>query len=221
MQNNYFLIIGTIHRDESFFENLFNFIENLRPQVLTLELSYYGLSFREKKGDHYIKMLNDNLKKLGKDTENIKNEYIEDIKNYLNIPYEYRVASTYIKEYGGALYLVDMDIFSYFNLKDIDNLISEENLKNLLTLEQLPKNKMSEVILARLYFEKGIKTFQYTEEMRVRDEYMCHKIMLLMKSHQNESFLHICGWQHLPDPYKIYEKLKPEKVFIYDKTIRI
>ncbi len=212
-----FFMLGVIHRDKSCKERLKNCLIKLMPQVITLELSNYGLTFREKMGDYYKQRLEENLKKIktnGSITYDT-NEYIEDIRTYLEIPYEYKVVEAYVKDYGGSLYLIDMDIFSFIKLNEIDALLDVDNLKSLITLKD-DERPHSELTFARLYFEKGIKAFPYTEEMRIRDMHMANKISLIMKSHNEERFLHICGWQHLSDPYNIYETLKPKKVFIYD-----
>jgi hypothetical protein len=75
--------------------------------------------------------------------------------------------------------------------------------------------------MAKLFFEGGIKVARYTEEMRIRDRYMRDKISILTRSNKDKRFLHICGWQHLEDPHNLYTPLNPEKVFIYDKAVRI
>lgn len=224
MHDTSITIVGIIHRDEGSSEKLLSFLEREKPYVLTLELSNYGLSFREKKGRLYTQKLEDNLKKILKDIDKMayKNStHIDSIKAFLALPYEYRVASAYVKKHGGSLYLIDMDIFSLIRLKEIDRLISEDNLKKLLTINNNSQDITYELTLARIYFEDNIKTFEYTEEMRLRDEHMCKMIRLLMSCYENKKFVHICGWQHLSDPFKIYEKLKPKKVFIHDKSICI
>ena len=72
--------------------------------------------------------------------------------------------------------------------------------------------------MARLYFEKGITTKQYDREMYIRDRYMSAKIQELMERAPDKKFLHVCGWQHLNDPFGLYNPYNPTKVFSYDKA---
>ncbi|HQE80747.1 MAG TPA: hypothetical protein PLP52_09475 [Syntrophorhabdaceae bacterium] len=210
-----FFMLGIIHRDESCRDRLVKWLNREKPQVITLELSNYGLTFREKMGDYYKQRLEENLKKIGFDRDEHKNRHIVDIRTYMEIPYEYRAVRDYVRDCGGFIYLIDMDIFSLMKLKEIESLINIDNLRTLLTLEDNGMTQ-SEQVFARLYFEKGIKTFDYTEEMRIRDIHMKDMIWLLMGCHSEKRFLHICGWRHLYDPYNIYGQLNPIKVFIYD-----
>ncbi|HOP86673.1 MAG TPA: hypothetical protein PKZ54_09390 [Syntrophorhabdaceae bacterium] len=216
-EDKVFFMLGIIHRDISSKEMLIKWLKKEMPQVITLELSNYGLTFREKMADYYKQKLEENLKKIKfcNNTGHVTNKYIRDIYAYLDIPYEYKAAQEYVRDYGGYLYLIDLDIFSLIKLKDIDKLLDVNNLRSLIDLKNEEKTN-SELIFARLYFEKGIKTFEYTEEMRIRDIHMKNKISLIMRCHNEKRFLHICGWQHLSDPYNVYEPLKPIKVFIYD-----
>ncbi len=76
-----------------------------------------------------------------------------------------------------------------------------------------------EKAMARLFLEKGIKTFRYTEEMRLRDRHMSERIAHLVKRHAPSRPAHICGWQHLCDPLGLYAALYPKKAFIHDKAL--
>ncbi len=216
-----FYMIGIIHRDSQCAVKLAEWLEEKQPDVITIELSNFGLAFREKMGDFYKKNLEENLKRLNMDTNAMLNHYIEDIKKYIEIPYEYRVAQKYVKKNRGFIYLVDLDIFSFIKLKEIDKLFDLENIRNLLNLEDKGEETASERLFARLYFEEGIKAFPYTEEMRIRDIHMKDRISLLTRCHNERKFTHICGWQHLCDPHGIYKTLNPIKVFIYDQAICI
>ncbi|MCX8109660.1 MAG: hypothetical protein N3D15_00205 [Syntrophorhabdaceae bacterium] len=210
-----FFMLGIVHRDVSSRDRLMSWLNKQMPQVITLELSNYGLTFREKMGDFYKQRLEENLKKIKGHIDISTNRHIQDICTYLEIPYEYKVAQDYIQKHGGFIYLIDMDIFSLIKLKDIDSLLDIDNLKSLMALED-DGNTQKEILFAKLYFEKGIRTFEYNEEMRIRDIFMKDRISLLMRCHNEKRFFHICGWQHIYDPFKIYEDLNPTKVFIYD-----
>lgn len=218
---NPFYILGIIHRDEAGDKLLEDWLEKIRPQVITLELSNYGLNFREKNSCYYRQRLDSIMKQITEQGRTYNTKIVAGIYRYLEVPYEFKKASQYIRINGGSLYLVDMDIFSMYKLNEIDNFINIDNIAVLVNDEGDRDEASSEYVFARLYFEKGIKSKPYTEEMRIRDMFMSERIALLMRCYPEQKFLHICGWQHLQDPYNLYSSMEPIKAFIYDKTFCI
>jgi hypothetical protein len=102
----------------------------------------------------------------------------------------------------------------------MDELLAKDNLAKLLCGPGL-ENERHEMAAARLFFEKGLSLFPYTDEMRARDGHMRDRIRSLMESRTTGRFLHICGWQHLSDPHGLYAPLNPRKAFIYDEALRV
>ncbi|MCX8021826.1 MAG: hypothetical protein N2745_03545 [Syntrophorhabdaceae bacterium] len=213
-------MIGVIHRDEEGRDLLNRWLSTISPEVITLEFSKYGLAFRMEKGDTYKRKVMDVIDTLEGKHETYDKNALSFLLSSIEIPYEYDVASVYAKERHIPLYLIDMDVFSCLKLKKMEELFEERNIMDLLVGLKGMKNG-KEKALARLFFEKGLRLVSYTDEMYIRDMYMSKKIEILMKHYKNRKFLHICGWQHLDDPYKLYERLNPVKVFVYDKAIRI
>jgi len=97
-EDKIFFMLGIIHRDILSKERLIKWLKKEMPQVITLELSNYGLTFREQMGDYYKQKLEENLEKI-KSSGNVSyitNRYIKDIYAYLEIPYEYRAVQEYV-----------------------------------------------------------------------------------------------------------------------------
>jgi hypothetical protein len=138
--------------------------------------------------------------------------------SYIEMPYEFDRASLYGKKHGVPFHLVDMDFFSYVKLREIEEFLSEANLEKVLSEQVEGQGADREKGLARLFFDRGIKTAAYTDEMMMRDRYMSNKIAVLRKYHAGKRLLHVTGWRHLEDPSNLYGPLDPVKVFIYDKT---
>lgn len=214
---NRLFILGVIHRDDRGGELLNEWLSNIAPEVITLEFSSYGLSFRKKRGMEYKRRLEEILDKIRAENEPCNEDGLSRLIAYINIPYEYEVASMYAEEHNASLHLVDMDGFSYLKLQQIDELFEENNIRQLLYGEA-GIGGGNEKAVARLFFEKGIKVFPYTDEMYIRDKYVSSRISELMKHHKHKRFLHVCGWQHLQDPYGLYARFNPGKAFFYDKT---
>ncbi len=217
-RNNKLFMLGVIHRDRNGSKMLAEWLDHIAPDVITLEFSNYGLSFRKQYGGQYKKKISETLDKLKKNNCQYNAEAVENLYSFADVPYEYKMSLDYVKKNDGKLFLIDQDIFSHRKLKSSTELFSMSNMEKLLCNSDSGCYEKEKAV-ARLFFERGVKVHAYTEEMRERDMYMRDKISMLMKSLNNKRFLHICGWRHLEDPYNLFEEFNPERAFIYDRTI--
>ncbi|OPY80298.1 MAG: hypothetical protein A4E65_01528 [Syntrophorhabdus sp. PtaU1.Bin153] len=218
MDDNRLFMVGVIHRDKEGPALLRNWVEQIDPDVITLELSRYGVQLRMDRGKEFRARIHKVLRGLEADGVFPNEEAVSMLLAYLAIPYEFEVAARYAGPRGIPLHLVDMDFFSYVKLQKIEELLSEENIRRMACQDTL-SDEGKEKVMARLVFEKGLKIAPYDDEMYVRDKYITGRIRLLMEDHSNKKFLHVCGWQHLQDPANLYGPLNPAKVFFYDKTL--
>jgi hypothetical protein len=212
-----FFMLGVIHRDAEGPVLLKNWLDRIRPDVITLELSHYGIRFRREFGEEYKERIGRILMQRKERGEPFNKEALSSLLSYVSTPYEYEVASAYAVEHSAPLYLIDMDFFSYVRLRSIEDLLSEKNIEKVLSLTDA-SDSSQEMTTARLFFEKGIKIAQYDREMCIRDRYMSSKIQDFMKHSNGKRFLHVCGWQHLQDLSNFYFPLNPIKVFSHDKA---
>lgn len=222
-RDSQFIMLGLIHGDTEGMGILAQSLQKLRPDVITLEFSRYGLHFRQVNGARLKKRLQDAVRLMGLDAgEDQCPLPLRSLFSYLSLPYEFTAASDYSRRTGVSLHLVDADLFSWLRLRDVDKVVGRDNLEILMGS---PEDSISETarekVLAELFFERGIKTTLYTDEMHIRDSLMKDRISLLVRHHGPGRFLHLCGWRHLCDPHDVFGSLKPIKVFMYDRTVRI
>lgn len=211
-----FHMLGIIHRDKANSRVIGGWLKKIRPDAVTLEFSPYGLMFRKTWGTLYRKKIESILTRMRHDGQTCNEEALSFLGAYIDLPAEYKAASLYCRENNASLHLVDMDLFSYMNLKNIDELFSEDNIRNIAATQGSPTSG-NERAMARLFFNSGIEMIPYTEEMRIRDGYMSRKIGTLLQNNKVERCItHITGWQHLKDPCNIFTPLHPVKVFAYD-----
>ncbi len=218
--NETLIMLGVIHRDESGPELLDKWLEVIRPQVITLEFSRYGMAFRQERAAFYRLRIEEVYNRLKKNNRPCYDNALSMLLSYVEMPYEFERASHYAEASGAPFHLIDMDLFSYLRLREVDKLLSEENIERLLA-EAHEERSGYERVMANLFFENGIRGTAYGDEMWARDKYMSNKLMVLRKYYGNRRLLHITGWQHLQDPCHLYEALKPIKVFSHDKTLCI
>ena len=214
------VFLGLIHRDENGPALLDRCLDLIAPEVISLEFSRYGMEFRKERGPGYARLIRETFGRLQKSGLPCYDNALSATLSYVEMPYEYQRASLYGRDHGVPVRLVDMDYFSYVKLREIERFLSPENLERILQ-EDSGRGGGDELLLARLFFEEGVRTAAYTEEMLVRDGYMSRKIAVLRRYYGGRRFLHITGWRHLEDPYNVYGFLKPLKVFIYDKALCI
>lgn len=220
MSGNTLFMLGVIHRDKEGPSLLRYWLNRIQPDSVTLELSYYGIRFRKKFSEKYTKRIDRIATRCAERSTFYNEDSLSYLLSYIHVPYEYEVVSAYGSEHNIPFYTIDMDFFSYIKLRRIEDLLSEENIEQMLLLTETPNSNL-EITAARLFFEKGISLNKYDTEMYIRDRYMSSKIRDLMKYCKNKKFLHVCGWQHLQDPSGVYTPLNPIKVFSHDKTICI
>jgi len=213
-------MLGVIHGDGPGEVLLRDWLESAGPGVVTLEFSSYGLDFRRSKGRALRRRTCEVVGGLRGEGFPIDEDALDSLLSYIDLPREYAAASDYCGRHERPLLLIDVDRFSARKLGGIGHLLARENLMRLLSgpgRQECHRQKA----LARLFFEKGIKTFSYTEEMRLRDRHMSLRISQLMRLYRPSLFVHICGWQHLSDPFGLYTSLSPRKVFIHDQALRV
>ncbi len=212
------VILGVIHRDTGGGELLARCLDAWEPDVITLEFSSYGLEYRSGKGQtlkRKAERVADGMKSEGKYVNEMA---LDAVLAYLDPPCEFSIASAYVAARGLSLCLVDNDRFSRERLMHSEELVSESNLEKLLSGPVLDTCEREKAV-ARLYFDKGLRVFPYTEEMMTRDARIADRIAALMKDGGGKRFLHVCGWQHLCDPLDLYASLRATKVFIHDKAL--
>lgn len=215
-----FTMIGLVHRHADLAKLLAGWLVSIQPDVITMELSSHGVAFRQSRGAELAARLRDRVEELRAGGYQIDNRALEMLLAYIALPSEFAAASDFAAPRGIPLFLVDMDSPSRAHLDHVEELLARDNLVKLLCGPPAEAGCL-ETTAARLFFEKGVALFPYTEEMCMRDRHMRDRIKELMGSRTGARFVHICGWQHLRDPYGLYGPLNPRKVFIHDKALRV
>ncbi len=215
-------MLGTVHRDQEGGTLLSQWLHCIRPDLVTLEFSHYGMRFRQRWASVLHERLERSLEKLGFASEESRRDAAGALYEYIDLPYEYTEAARYAERWGASMHLLDLDTFSLLNLTHLDELLDEENLKAWLGSDRADGDRCAkERALARLFVDKGVRAFEYTAEMVERDRHIAASISFLGRRHKGKRILHVCGWRHLADCGGLYRSLNPIKVFIHDRTLRV
>ena len=100
-----FIMLGVIHRDEDGPALLKDWLARIKPDVVTIELSHYGIRFRRELGEEYKRRVGEIVTQLNENGEKYNEEALASLFAYVNIPYEFDVVSAYAAETRNPLLL--------------------------------------------------------------------------------------------------------------------
>ena len=205
------LLIGTVHRDPTGATKLKTLLDEYEPTLITVEISPHGVEYRQKNRNRLTCYLDGLLRQLSQETgkpyESLqKHSTVELLKTTLELPFEYSTALSWSTEHGVPLHCVDDSERSkkYLELFETESL-TLENLRYLLFSEKAPviaERVIEQILLAQKYTRNpGMFPYHYSDdeiaEIEHRDCLMAKKILTVHKQRDQDSLLHIGGWEHL------------------------
>jgi hypothetical protein len=136
------VMVGTVHGDTEGFQRILRFLETYRPRLVFVELSPYGHHFRKAHQTALQQALNHDLLTAARlcrvsFREALRHPEIKAIRRQLALPSEYRAASLYCRKAAARLILADYSPLSKKLISYWPELLSVDNLTNLLRLDPL------------------------------------------------------------------------------------
>lgn len=129
------LLIGAVHRDPHGAFKLGKLLAQERPVALAVEVSPYGLFYRQRNSRHLQRLLLRRVKRLARKLKVSWRDWgqISAIEIQLAVPFEYRMAQKYCRDTGAALACIDSSLWSKEWIHEHwQHLLSSENLEILL-----------------------------------------------------------------------------------------
>jgi hypothetical protein len=209
------ILVGTVHLDSESGRDLYKIIENLKPSILTVEISRFSVKYRLSNQKRWLLRLRDLKYKLPEERKD--HSGLKLLKLQLHIPFEWEVACKYNKANNVPCLAIDSgnlarnelplwksELLSRKNLLkitdepdfDLDNHFKEcHSLARvaLTTPNHLPNPLHHLSWLSDSFWGKREKTLA----CRIRK---IHKNGLLnsgFSSRTSTHHVHICGWMHL------------------------
>lgn len=206
-------LIGTIHRDPRGAERLATLLAELGPDCLTLEMSPASLRYRQQHGRLLLQRLERIVGRLdaarAADAPPIDSHpAVADIRELLDLPFEYRAAADYAAAHGRSLVLVDDSAISEHKLRLVETeLINLRNLRTLTSLTPLSAHNGEEsyasarallaadapATLCRSYLDRR----RGAEGIGERDRLMAAALTEQLRRFTPRHLVHIGGWVHL------------------------
>ncbi len=224
------ILVGTVHCDPGGFRRLFQFLEEERPDLITIEISPYGRDFRARQSPAFRETLRKNLKTIQAENgltsaEILGHSAVQGIFLLLQDPYEWRAAKAFSARRGVGVSDNDLSQYSKDKLSHLAELISVDNLRTLLQtpLLDLSRQVEEQYRRARSLLDQPPSEWPIKQEVQERDNHMAREIRKLIKEARGKKILHIGGWEHLihfPQKKSLYgllEDLRPQRVLLAPK----
>jgi hypothetical protein len=208
-------LIGTVHRDPHGRQRLTSLLEQLQPDLLTLEMSPFALHYRQTRARPQRLRLERILERLADETgrplqELLGLQVIRDIDHLLDLPYEYQAARAFADGSGNPLVLIDDSNISSRKLKRVEaELISYRNLQTLIALPAVESPPQPESYATAQNLLQGnlapsirrafLNQRRGEEEVGPRDQAMAEQLRKLRDQDYSRQLVHIGGWVHLLD----------------------
>jgi hypothetical protein len=226
-------LLGTIHRDPQGLMRLVQALKGLKPHVITLEFSTYGLRYRLKKKrslNHCLlrgvhEMLGTDDPRLGALKKLLRTTGIGGVRALLDLPFEYKGARFYSHRRAIPLYCVDISSYSRRLLGKIEELLSPENLKKVIAFETASLHetvtkeyKHAETLLLNGRQSPWMHLIPVDEVWGKRERIMASRIRKIAARYAGHHIVHIGGWQHLAARqgtlFCLLEDLTPQRVLL-------
>ncbi len=232
-------LVGTIHRDPDGFPRLMEILEGESPDIITLEISEYGVGFRERIGPRLKEKLFDILRGLSgesiqrergipnKSRSPFETAAIRAILLALELPFEFRAVKDYCERKGISFRCIDLSKYSRAKLEKIqEEMITVDNLRKIPAFPPMDQHEelRKQRILARRLTSEDVDQFlveaflngRMGDGMAQRNWYMTLRIKAIMRNYGH--IVHVGGWEHLLDDppgktlYGLLKNLGPRRV---------
>lgn len=203
-------LVGTVHRSVNQ-AALLALLENLSPDIITLEMSPWAVHWRLSEAPCRLRRLEGILNRLAQvgrleRMELDRHPEVRGIRSLLAFPDEFRAAAAWSAPRGIPLRLIDLSAISIRKLKRVEQeLVTFRNVRTLLSLprqeaggerygaarrfvEGSPGREVTQAFLARRRGEEGIG---------VRDRWMARAIGRRVRGNPTVHLVHLGGWVHL------------------------
>ena len=198
------VLVGTVHRDPRGKARLLRLLQREKPSAVSVEISPYARIFRNQKAGAFRAALRENLRKIHQEEglawrRILSHSAIQGIFLLLKEPYEWRAAKAYGEETKCRIQDIDPSEYSEEKLLHLPELVSQENLRTLLSLSfpGLNEQVRNHYGRARFLFSHPPSVWLENRELCERESIMAEKIRRLVFQEVGGKIVHIGGWEHL------------------------
>jgi hypothetical protein len=202
------ILLGTVHYDPKGFSRTRAFLEGHGTDLILVEISPFSLQFRKEHSSElritFLRNLQAVCQKLGIEPGHARRHVqIASILRQMAIPFEYRASASYARRAGARIAPVDYSAFSRKWIETWPEMISTENIEQLLKLKNSSPSISS--LYAQAAMRTGIARTSHPEILpagdapgwQKREESMADKIATALRAFNPLRPVYIGGWWHL------------------------
>ena len=192
-------LLATVHGDPVGYARAWRFFEQVRPEVITVEISRFSVRYREQALEGWRRRLAEALKTLSPEAE--KSLAVARVAAQADLPFEYRAARDWGKLHRVPIKFLDAGKVARSHLpRYADELLSPDNLRVLSengasgTLEDFVAAEFRRARLAR---EGKLRPRPRPADSgdKRRERLWARRLMDLLKD--GKRVVHLGGWEHL------------------------
>jgi hypothetical protein len=210
MEERELILIGTVHGDPDGMALLLQLLRYENPVHVTVEVSPYGLSFRQRRGRRLLRLLGRRFRRITCSSEFPMKKWgqVQAISAQIGFPFEYRASLRYCRDEGALLSCLDLSSQSRQLIEGgWEELISTKNLGILC--QQNPENLEARTarayaLASTLLKEKeaarsfaSIRGWQRDVDWQRREAFLAAGLESRWVRMERGKLAHIGGWQHL------------------------
>ncbi len=211
------VFLGSVHGDPQGFRKTRAFLESCEPDVVLVEFSPFARVFRKRRLNSFRQRLWANIReaarRCGLETrEAVRRPQIRAIMRQICYPFEYRASAAYSNRSQCRLLLVDYSPFSLKCLLGWPELVSAENLTQLLSMPDDRRPSIADIYetAARSIYNNTVGSAGLMELYRTtdplwefRERFMAKQIRQALYILKPLRPLFIGGWWHLTNAGRI------------------
>jgi hypothetical protein len=210
MEGSELILIGTVHRDPDGMALLLQLLRYENPVQVTVEVSPYGLFFRQRMGRRLLRLLARRCRRIACASDSPMRRWgqFQAISAQIGFPFEYSASLRYCRDAGAGLSCLDLSSHSMQLIQGgWEDLISARNLRILC--QQHPEHLKTATaktcaFASRLMKEKeearsfaSIRGWQTDAVWQTREAFLAAGLERKWATMGNGRLAYIGGWQHL------------------------
>ncbi len=192
-------LLATVHADPAGYARAWRFFEQVRPEVISVEISPFSVRYRQRAGKRWQRRLSEALRSLPPDAS--QKLAVARVAAQMELPFEYRVARDWGKAHQTPVKLLDAGAVARVNLpRYAAELLSAENLRLLWDSEAIGTLEdfvAEEFRRARLAWEGKLRKPPRCIDQRdgQRERLWARRLKRLLA--KGRRVMHLGGWEHL------------------------
>jgi len=227
------LLIGAVHGDPEGGIRLRNLLRAENPSIILVEVSPYGLAYRQRNGRRLRRMLSRRTGRIFKaGAASLKGTgAVRPLFRQILMPFEYSSSLRFSRESGARIHCIDLSSESRLLIAEQWNdMLTIENLTSLLKTEQEDSGasaRRSYALASRLLAEKErsclnpyVRGWLEDPAWQKREVHLAEQVRFHFERMKAGRLAYVGGWQHLLCPTDAgtlcdrLSPLKPRKILL-------